>query len=77
MVDLFHVWSFRIKFGLLLQTLENRFELGMDDEGNLELVLPAVESHEAMLFEHAYPHRFIVCTIVVMLVPGCLAVKSM
>ena len=46
-VDLFHVGSFRngttIKFSFLL---EYHFKVSIDIEGNLEVVLPTMESQE-------------------------------
>ena len=62
-VDFSHVRSFKIEFGLILQTLKNRFKVSINDEGNLELVLPTMESHEGILFGHVYSHCFIVYVI--------------
>ena len=76
-VNSFCVWSFRIKFSLFLQTLENRFEVCIDDEGNLELILPTVESHEEILLGHVYPNSLIVHTIFEVLFPGHFTVESL
>ena len=76
-VDSFHIGSFRIKFSLFLQTLENHFEVGIDDTGNLELILPTMDSHKGMLFGHVCPHCFIVYAIFKVLVPGLFAVESL
>ena len=76
-VDLFHVWSFRIKFGLFLQTLENHFEVNIDTEETLKLVLPTMKSHEGILFNHVYPHHFVVYAIFEVLVPGLFPVESL
>ena len=63
-----------IKFSFLL---ENRFKVGIDIKGNLELVLPTMESHERILFKQVYPNHFIVYAIFIVFVPVCLAVKSL
>ena len=76
-VDSFHVESFKngttIKFGFLL---EHHFNIGIDIKGNLEMVLPTMEPQERILSRHVYNNCF-VCAIFIVLVPGCLAVKSL
>ena len=52
------IGRFSTQFDLILKTLENRFEVSVDDEGNSELVLPTIESHEGILFRHVCPHCF-------------------
>ena len=42
-VDFPSAGSFRIEFSLTLRNLETHFEVGIDDEGNLELVLPIID----------------------------------
>ena len=76
-VDFPGVGSFRIEFGHMLRTLENRFEIAVDDEWNLELVLPMIEPHKSILFGNVYSHHFVVFPIFKVLVPGCFAVKSL
>ena len=75
--NLFRVGAWRIRISPFLHTLENHFKVSIDDEGNLELVLLTVESHEGILFENVYPHRFMVCTIFEVLVFGFLTLKSL
>ena len=76
--DFSHVSSFRITFSLiLLQNLENCFEVSTDDEGNLELVLPTMESLKEIWFRHVYSHHFMVFAILKVLVPGGFIVKSL
>ena len=69
------VESFRIKLGLIFQTLENCFKVGVDNKGNLELVL--LESHEQILLRHIDPHCFVVCTIIEVFGTGLFAGKSL
>ena len=76
-VDFSHVGSFRIEFGLILQTLSNDFKVDVDDEGNLEWVLPTMEFHRGIFFRHIYPYHFVVYAISEVLVPGPFTVKSL
>ena len=76
-VDFSCTGSFRIEFGLILQTLENCFEAGIGNEGNLELVLPTMEFHKEILLGHVNPHHFMVYTIFKLLVPGHFTVESL
>ena len=62
--------------GLFLQTLKNRFKVSIGGKGNFEL-LSAMESYKGILFRHVYLNHFIVYTVVIVFVPGFLAVKSL
>ena len=77
MVNFSGVGSFRIEFGLILQTLEICFKVSIDDEANLELVLLTVESHKGILLGHVNPHCFVVYVIFEVFVPGLFAGKSL
>ena len=56
---------------------KNCFKVRIYGKGNFELVLSAMESHKKILFGYVYPNHFIVYTIFIVFVPGCLAVKSL
>ena len=78
MVDISHVTGgLGIRIGVFLQTLENCFKVSIDDEGNLEFVLPTVECHKRIPFGHVYPNHFVVCTTFEMFVPGLFTVESL
>ena len=74
-VDFSHVWMIRIS--LFLQTLENHFEVSIDNEGNLELVIPTVESQEGILLGHVDPHCFMACATFEVFIPGLFALESL
>ena len=57
--------------------MENRFKVGVDEEGNSELVLLTMESHKGIRFGHAYPHHFVVYETSEVFVPGLFAVESL
>ena len=76
-VNFSHVSSFKVDFGLILQTMENDFKIGINYEGNFELVLPTVKSHEGIFLGHVCPHCFIVYAIFEVLISGLFALKSL
>ena len=76
-VDFPGVGSFSIEFGLILQTLKNCFKVSIDKEKNSELVLHTIKSNKGILLRNVYLHHLMVYAIFEVLVPGCLAVKSL
>ena len=57
--------------------MENCLEVSVDDERNLELVLPTMESHERIWFGHVDLHHFVVSAIFEVFVPGLFTVESL
>ena len=73
MVDFPGVESFRITDVRGLQALKNHSEIDVDDNWNLELVFPTMESHKG--FRHVHSHSFMVFAIFEVLLPGCFTLK--
>ena len=76
-VDFSGVGSFWINNMRGLQALKNRFEIGINNEGNLALVLPSMEPQKGICFGHVYSHCCVVFAIFKMLVRGHFTVKSL